>query len=343
MHNRLKNSFLVVLLTLCWGSSMTFAAPVNDTSEVLYQNIELSNAEIFERESIKHAKAGNTAEAVLNLQKYIFETGDFDILKNGNYQNIRKSEAFVALKEKYLVNFDMGTFFFLYVGLIGLFIALILNVRKKTDHTANALIGLFVFMHSFFLIHVSLYLTNYTFYVPHTLSMSTSLSFLYGPVLYFYFKRISDNYTFTRKDLLHLLPTVGIIILLMPIYVLSAEDKLQIMLGTTDYGEHPYLTPITFIKLISLIAYGYMTFRVYRRNVVKQADKPSKKIRLQKTIMIIHAVYALSYTLYAVVIIQNVFSGIMFNLQLFAMTALVLYIGYIAYANPKILVVQYRY
>lgn len=333
MKLNVKQIQIFILMLLCVYNANAVGLSI-DLEE---DSIQLTNSELYERESIKEAKAGNDTAAVYHLQQYIKETGDFNILENSNYEDIRNAAGFIALKEKYLPKFSISTFFYLYVGLIGFFIAFILNLRKKTDHSANALIGIFVFIHSFFLIHVSLYLTNYTYLAPHTLSMSTVFSFLYGPVLYFYFKRVSENYSFKKMDLLHLLPTLAILIFFLPIYALSAEEKLQIMLGAAEYGEHPYLRPVTIIKLTSLIVYGYLTFKVYQKNTRKKGAKQSKKIKLQKTIMIIHAVYALSYALYAFVIIQNVFSGMMFNLQLFAMTALVLYIGYIAYANPQIL------
>lgn len=325
---------LFFVLVLFYASSIYAVAAVGDASQY---DVQLSKAEIYEREAIKEAKAGNAVAAASYVQKYIQETGNFDILENNNYENVRNADAFIALKDKYLPKFSIRTFFYLYVGLIGFFIAFILNLRRKTDHTANALIGVFVFIHSFFLIHVSLYLTNYTYLAPHTLSMSTVFSFLYGPVLYFYFKRVSENYSFRKIDLLHLLPTIAILLFFLPIYILSAEEKLEVMLGASKYGEHPYLRPVTLIKLASLVIYGYLTFKVYTKSLRNKGAKQPKKIKLQKTIMIIHAVYALSYALYGFVIIQNVFSGMMFNLQLFAMTSLVLYIGYIAYANPKIL------
>jgi len=297
-----------------------------------------SEAFFYKAESIRYTEEGNVELAVANIKNYIVETGDFKVLERDEYFDLDDEAAFMALEDKYLPKFSMGTFFYLYVGLIGFFIAFVLNLRRNTDRVANGLIGLFVFIHSFFLIHVSLYLTNYTYYEPHTLSMSTIFSFLYGPVLYFYFKRISNNYKFRKKDLLHLIPTVLFIIVFIPIYALPASEKLKIMLGAGEYGEHPFLTQITIIKLISLFVYGYLTFIVYRKNALSSKKTPKKKLKLQKTIMIIHTVYALFYSLYAIVIIQNVFSGVFFNAQLFAMTSLVLYIGYVAYSNPQVLV-----
>jgi YesN/AraC family two-component response regulator len=77
---------------------------------------------------------------------------------------------------------------------------------------------------------------------------------------------------------------------------------------------------------------------LYLKNAKKSAKITPKKVKLQKMIMIIHGVYAVSYTLYAINIMTIGFEGPIFNIQFFAMAALVLYIGYIAYANPQVLV-----
>lgn len=348
---QLKNTILRALLivTLFCGLS-SFIDPaaidpvksnvtsdVNDTS-FSTSDFQLSKGDSYKRESILYTKQGKADLAVESIRNYIFETGDFSILENSAYETISDTPGFLKLKDDYLEKFGVSSFFYLYVGLIGFFIALILNLRKRTDRVANALIGLFVLMHSFFLIHTTLYVSNYTLYFPHTQNMSTFLSFLYGPVLYFYFKRITENYTFKKIDLLHLLPTLGFIIVFLPIYSLSAEEKLKIMLGIGQYDEHPYLEYVTTIKLTSLMVYGYYTLKLYLKNAKKSAKKTPKKVRLQKMIMIIHGVYAITYTLYGINIMTLGFSGPIFNIQFFAMAALVLYVGYIAYANPQVLV-----
>lgn len=333
----ISKSYITIILSLfLLLTNNLCASNIEDTTDEIKN---LSSKAIFYKDaSIKNMEDGNYEIAIANIKNYIIETGDFSILNRDVYIDLVNEPSFQDLVDKYLPKFRMGTFFYFYVGLIGFFIAFILNLRRKTDRIANGLIGLFVFMHSFFLIHVSLYLANYTYYEPHTLSMSTIFSFLYGPVLYFYFKRISDNYKFKKTDLFHLIPTVIFIIVFIPIYSLSAGEKLDIMLGVGAYNEHPYLTTITIIKLVSLVVYGYLTFKVYKRNAIASAKTSIKKLKLQKTIMIIHTIYALFYGLYGIVIIQNVFSGIFFNVQLFAMTTLVLYVGYVAYANPQVLV-----
>ncbi|MFT5891819.1 MAG: AraC-like DNA-binding protein [Dokdonia sp.] len=342
--NILKASFLLLLFFS--ASSFSIVDPddaITDDSQIVIES-QMAQANKYKIQSIKYTEEGKAELAVESIRNYILATGDFSILENsaygGNskYEGIYENESFIALKNEYKVKFSVSTFFYLYVGLIGIFIAVILNLRRRTDRVANGLIGLFVFMHSIFLIHTTLYLSNYTFYQPHTLTTSTILSFMYGPVLYFYFKKITQNYKFKKADLVHLLPTLGFIIVFIPIYSLSAEEKLKVMLGVGQYDQHPYLFQIATLKVISLMVYGYFTFRLYIKSAKKSAKISPKKVKLQRTIMIIHSVYAISYLVYAANIIAVGFEGILFNIQFFAMTVLVLYVGYIAYANPQVLV-----
>ena len=336
----LKNILRTVFLLLFFFSISSFT-----TSDIVLNDAQVSTdsqttqAAIYKNESLECARVGEAGPAVENLRNYILATGDFELLDNSAYEYILDDPRFIALKEQYQVKFGMSSFFYLYVGLIGFFIAIVLNLRRRTDRVANGLIGLFVLMHSFFLIHTTLYVSNFTLNYPHTQNMSTFLSFMYGPVLYFYFKRITENYKFKKSDLVHLLPTLGFIIVFIPIYTLSSEEKLKVMLGVGQYEAHPYIEYITSIKIASLLVYGYFTYKLYRKNAKKSAKTSPKKVRLQRTIMIIHTVYAVSYILYAYIFIQNEnFKDAASSIQFVAMSFLVLYVGYIAYANPQVLV-----
>ncbi|GGG41002.1 hypothetical protein GCM10011344_47330 [Dokdonia pacifica] len=336
----LKNILRTVFLLLFFFSISSFTTSdivLNDTQ--VSTDSQTTQAAIYKNESLECARIGEAGPAVENLRNYILATGDFEILNNSAFEYIYADAGFIELKEKYQVKLGMSSFFYLYVGLIGFFIAIVLNLRRRTDRVANGLIGLFVLMHSFFLIHTTLFISNFTLNYPHTQNMSTFLSFMYGPVLYFYFKRITENYKFKKSDLVHLLPTLGFIIVFIPIYTLSAEEKLKVMLGVGQYETHPYIEYITSIKIASLLVYGYFTYKLYRKNAKKAAKTSPKKVRLQRTIMIIHTVYAVSYILYAYIFIQNEnFKDAASSIQFVAMSFLVLYVGYIAYANPQVLV-----
>ncbi|MFC4635854.1 helix-turn-helix domain-containing protein [Dokdonia ponticola] len=328
-----KTALLFLLLVSVSGSIYASA-----DDQDLANDTQIKQAATYKRISLDAAKEGNAEIAVENLENYILATGDFSLLSNSGYEYIYDDAGLLALKDKYEVKFNLSSFFYLYVGLIGIFIAIILNLRRKTDRLANGLIGLFVFMHSIFLIHTMLFVSNYTYEIPHSQNISTVFSFLYGPVLYFYFKRITENYKFKKIDLVHLLPTIGFIIVFIPIYSLSAAEKLDIMLGVGAYEQHPYLEEIAIIKIISLFVYGYFTLRLYRKNAKNSAVTSPKKVKLQRMIMIIHTVYAISYLLYGINFMKDDFQSAASSVQFLAMSLMVLYVGYIAYANPQVLV-----
>ncbi len=341
---QLINTILKIFLavTLLCGMSSFINPEKNDISgfgeNISVNDFQLTQADNYKRESILYTKQGEVDLAVESIRNYILATGDFTILENNVYDSITSNEGFINLIDQYDVKIGVRTFFYIYVGLIGIFIALVLNLRRRTDKVANGLIGLFVFIHSFFLLHVSLYLTNYVYQIPHSQSVSTIFSFMYGPILYFYFLRITKNYTFKKSDLVHLLPTLGFIIVFMPIYSLSSQEKLELMLGVGQYEPHPYKDVVSIIKLISLLVYGYFTIRLYLKNYKTIKKQSPKKAQLQRIIVIMHGVYAFSYGIYANELINAGIGGFLFEIQLVAMTTFVLYIGYIAYANPQVLV-----
>jgi hypothetical protein len=127
-------------------------------------------------------------EASEYAEKYIKKTYNTNILNNDAFLRINKSIKYQLLVKKYRSEFNVWIVFFLSSGLIGFFLSIVLNLRKTGDTIANLLISSFVFLHSVFIIHLSLFLSKTNFYLPHTLFISTSFSFLYGPLLYFYFK-----------------------------------------------------------------------------------------------------------------------------------------------------------
>ena len=325
---RLTKLHIVLLMLFISNTFFGYGQLRNDTS---------CSSDILINEAFYFNKKNYPILVSETLVDYMALTGDFDIINHSGFESIKNTPEIRSLKDKYGLKFSISTFFYLYVGMIGIFIAIILNFRRNSDRTANGLISGFVFMHSFFLIHLSLYLTNYVYRVPHTQSMSTWLSFLYGPVLYFYYKRITTGYTFKLKDSLHLIPTLVFFVFFIPIYGMSGAEKLMIMMGKTSLGEHPYINQVTALKFASLVIYGYLTYTVYYKNAKKGKLKNSIQVRLQYILFGIHGVYTISYCIYGLLITKGTFGGMLFNVQLWAMTSLVLFIGYVAYARPRFL------
>jgi AraC-like DNA-binding protein len=283
-----------------------------------------------------YAELGAIEKAADLTEKYIQKSHNAQILQQDALVAHQEKEPFKKLNEAYTPKFDGWSLFYLYAGLIGLFIAVVLNLKREGDRVARVLIGVFLFLHSLFIIHIALFRAKYTFYIPHSLYSSASFSFLYGPLLYFYFKRISSNYKLKVVDILHLLPSLLLIAYLIPIYMYPAEQKLALMyqretqVGWLDHA-------IVVLKTVSLITYAYLCYKIYSRN--RKMDQTDKKaLNWQKNITIFNGVYVVSYIIYGLIITRLVNAEFLVHPQILSMAVLVLYVGYSAYINPNILV-----
>lgn len=301
------------------------------------QEVQIDSVLMYRDLAFQAAKDNNPTEAVAQIEKYVKRTLDLSFIEHSSFSFISRSPEYVALQEKYLPKFKWASIFYMYAGLIGFFIILMFGIRRKKDLLASVLLSLFLFIHSVFIIHVGLYSMNYTYYVPHTHSMSTVFSFLYGPLLYFYFKRIKTGYTFHWKDLMHLIPTLYLLVLFVPIYALPESDKLRMMLGVGPYDQSPYGEQVAIGKMIILIVYAYLTLRLWQRTRENRTTVKTPLYLWQRNVVIFQGMYALVYCIYAALLLKEIRAGFLFNTQLILMSSMVLYVAYVAYANPKVL------
>jgi len=107
-----------------------------------------------------------------------------------------------------------------------LFFSVIL-LNKKTKTTADKILSFWLFV---LFLHISanlLELLGYYDKYPHLIGSSSSLVFLYGPLLYFYAKTyVSNSLPFKKEYFLHLIPFILYNIAFIPFYVKGASDKL---------------------------------------------------------------------------------------------------------------------
>lgn len=203
---------------------------------------------------------------------------------------------------------------------------------------ANALISLFMLFNSLLLMHIGLNVSKYSFDVPNSLFATTSFSLLYGPLLYFYFKRISNKYEFKKNDILHILPTVGLFIYFLPYYFLSPEEKLHLLYNR----EGQFYTIALFVvslKYISLIGYTYFIYRVFRRS---NREREVVEVWLWKrNIMILSTVYIVFYIAYSLSLLKLVKTNIFIYPQVLMMALIIIYIAYTAYVQPRVFSKKY--
>jgi AraC-like DNA-binding protein len=155
---------------------------------------------------------------------------------------------------------------------IALFIsALILNKKNKSKSDFILFIWMLLIA-----AHLYLYYINFTgslFEMPHLLGIDIPLPLIHGVFLYFYVSSVTNQ--FPKKNwivLLHLLPISIGYIYLIPFFLSSAEEKLEIFKNPYEtYGG--YLTfglILIFLSGIVYVIWSSILLRNHKKNIRNQ-------------------------------------------------------------------------
>jgi len=255
-----------------------------------------------------------------------------------SYNQISETQEFESLKDNYLPKSNILIFIYFYIVLIGFFFSITINFKNDSDRVSNILIGGFILVHSLFIMEFGIYSSNLRYIYPHSYLMSSSIALLYGPLLYFYFKRINIQYQFKLKDTLHLIPSIIILILLFPFYSLSSVEKLKVMFGISAlYSTKDFFYIVFIPKLFSYTIYGFLIGKLYFKKENKLSNiKGSILTKWKRNIYYMHILYVLAYLIYGISIAGILFtrSEVIYHSQVLFMSLMVLYIAQMAYLNP---------
>ena len=292
---------------------------------------------IFKEIALLNANLNNSHDAYIYAQKYIDNTLDYSIINDGAFQKVDSSLEIKQLKARYQPHIDWLDIFYFGIALIGFFLAIILNFTKQSDRIANALISSFIFIHSIFILEFALYATNLQLLVPNTYFMAGSTALLYGPLLYLYFKRVTEGYSLKPIDLINFLPNLLLIVFLIPIYTASTDDKIRMLLGL-ELPFKMFGRVVFVLKILSLSAYGFLIGRLHFKKTIDEIKSGQNNVGYWKrNIYFIHSAYILSYVIYGLTI-SGIFghgSEIIYNMQVVAMSFMVLYVAFMAYVQPE--------
>lgn len=311
------------------------------------ENPHTERTHILKKIALSEAALENSSKSAATLNDYLQLDFNPNFLLNEGFDPIRESKAFKNISDIVIPRVTTWSLLYLFVAVIGFYVVLLIVLNRQIHPTSRFLIAIFIFIHSFFILHLSINRANYFFEYPHTYLMSTWASFLYGPLLYFYFKNTSQKYLFKANDILHLIPTVMLLgYLTFNVYVFSGESKVTLMLSRLQEGLNPQdsskLALLVVLKIISLTVYGYFIRKVYLKSK-KEKLLGTKNQIWQKNIYHIHIFYVLTYTAYGIVIINGFKNGILFDVSVAAMALMVIYVGYSANIQPDVFSGAYAY
>ncbi|WP_210195553.1 helix-turn-helix domain-containing protein [Aquimarina sp. U1-2] len=304
---------------------------ISKDSVVLQEN-SLDSIALYKKLAYYYADVNKAEQACIYIEKYIGASLDVTFVDNSRFTTIQDSKSYQILVDKYLKKFDWWAIFCFYVAFVGFFLSIVLNLRKSYDRLANFLMSAFVLLHSCFMVHMGLYFMNYEYYLPHTLYLFTTFSLLYGPLIFFYVKRVTQEYKFKLADILHLVPTVLLISILLPVYLQPASEKLRMVI----HYERPYLTLISISKLTSLLIYGVFIIKMYFHSIRKNMYISKIIYSWQRNIIIFCSIYIASYAIYSILNMLHLGSGLLFNIQVASLAMMVLYVSYSAFVQPSL-------
>ncbi|MDF0707403.1 helix-turn-helix domain-containing protein [Flagellimonas okinawensis] len=313
------------------------------------KNLEYSDREekihILKKLALSQAALQEPEESI----NYIYDYFKIDFhpafLLHEDFDLIRENEKFAKLSGTVLPKITAWSVFYFFVSLIGFYVTFVLLINKKIDKQARILIASFVFIHSLFILNICVNQTNYVFEFPHTYLMSTWSSFLYGPLLFLYFKRVSKPTELDKKDLWHFFPTIVLTVyLIFTVYGFTGTEKVNQMLQRLEEGLNPgdstKLLLLVSLKAISLAVYAFFVHLILK----KHKSDLNKKTRIwQNNIYLIHVSYVVVYMIYGAYIISGINSGIFYQAPIVLMSAMVIYIGYAANVQPDVFSGQYAY
>src|SRR6218665_4054278 len=157
-------------------------------------------------------------------------------------------------------------------GIIITFFLVVILASKKNKSDADKILALWLFFTGFHLFLYYLhYKKNFTSF-PFLLGFELPMPLLQGPFLYLYTSALTNQNQHRKYNWLHFLPFVIAILVLMPFFTLSFQEKLKVF--ENDGKGYENLILILYISiLLSGIVYALLSLRKlskHRKNISNQ-------------------------------------------------------------------------
>lgn len=112
---------------------------------------------------------------------------------------------------------------------LGIFLGILLLTLDRGNRKANRLLGIIMIISSVCLSDFALSRLGLYNILPHAIGIAPTMLFLIGPLFYFYIGTLTGHKTdLRRKDILHFIPFILLILYRLPFFFHSAAEKLDI-------------------------------------------------------------------------------------------------------------------
>ena len=163
----------------------------------------------------------------------------------------------------------------------GVFLALVLASRSQ-NVLANRLLAALVLVFSVDLAMAVYHTSEVSTQHPALIGLDLPIAFLYGPLLYLYVRTLSSESPHMRRtDALHLVPFVGLVVFLLPFFLLPGPQKVALVEDPSLSFSTRALAVVNPLKLVHGVVYLGLVWGCLRRARTRTATGPSAGARVR--------------------------------------------------------------
>ncbi len=228
-------------------------------------------------------------------------------------------------------SFDSWTMIFLFASIQGMLFSTVFYFKGDPKGKVQKiyLLVLMLFFCTTLLEYV-LWWTGYLRRMPHLMNVTAVFNYLFGPILFFYFKQVFRSKSFTVKsDWLHLILAALWLLFHIPFFFYSSETKIAIM---TNTRPQPPIIPWPWINVLQLTFYAIIIYYEFKEDALH--TKEVKK--WYSLILILFSLYIISVIIYLIFVRQPWFSPMWDYMISFSMVAFIFGIALYGYFNDKV-------
>lgn len=185
----------------------------------------------------------------------------------------------------------------------GFVLALFLIVKWKGYQGPNLWFGLIIGIFSYCLLEFTLLLSGHIKTFVHIFSFYAPLLFLLGPFLFLFAKtNLDQGYRFKSKALLHLIPSLVLIAGFIPFYLISSNEKIEILNSLYARGNElpPNLVIVNIVFFVQLSIYIVLAKREVAKNQKSTSVYRKIKSRVNNLIALLLTFYVITLTSFAI-------------------------------------------
>lgn len=223
--------------------------------------------------------------------------------------------------------------FFLFFAFQALLVAVFFFFRKKGDTFSNRILSLFLVLFACNLTYNVLYWSELLFHEEyiHFYGLLAIIWASYSPLMYIYVRKVIKNKKFQIRDLIHVIPTLTVIWLYMPLYKLSTPEKLEAL---RNHLIGQYIRYLDFIVLFFIgIMLAYTTYTYFS---FKDAHVGYNKKKWFYWVLGSFGCYVLSMTTYFTLSHLGIIDTEHDYIIMYVITFFIGMISYFGYKQPEI-------